>query len=150
MPDSRVDFSDPSEEDLERLMQACDPAKFGHGGQDVYDESIRKAGKLDTDRFATKLDIKNIRAGDAKKVNLLDAVTYGLLRVGDMVKEMKIRYKAEEVMMEVRAELYKLNVYGVFLYLSTEVKLIFSQERTDFSRATKILQGLQKCLGRSS
>ena len=56
----------------------------------MLDESYRKAGKLDADRFAVKFD----------------PVCCGLLRTiaGDLLEGHTHR--------EIRAELYKLNVYG--------------------------------------
>lgn len=35
-------------EALQRLIGDCKPATFGRGGEDVYDESYRRAGALDT------------------------------------------------------------------------------------------------------
>ena len=35
------------------LVQACQPTTFGKGGEDVYDESYRQAGKLDETSFST-------------------------------------------------------------------------------------------------
>ncbi|KAH0335327.1 hypothetical protein KCU81_g9046, partial [Aureobasidium melanogenum] len=35
------------------LISTCEPATFGRGGKDVYDEQYRKAIKLDTDDFLT-------------------------------------------------------------------------------------------------
>ncbi|KAH0368867.1 hypothetical protein KCU65_g3789, partial [Aureobasidium melanogenum] len=35
------------------LVSTCEPATFGRGGKDVYDEQYRKATKLDTDDFLT-------------------------------------------------------------------------------------------------
>ena len=36
-------------------MQACEPASFGRDGEDILDESYRKAGKLDASSFATPI-----------------------------------------------------------------------------------------------
>ncbi len=59
--------------------------------KDVLDDTYRKAGKLNAEDFATKLDV--VKAG------LVDAVRYNLF---EGVQSKNI----------VRAELYKLNVYG--------------------------------------
>lgn len=39
--------------DFEHLLQACQPASFGRGGEAVLDDKYRKAGKLDRSEFAT-------------------------------------------------------------------------------------------------
>ena len=43
-------------EQLGQLATACDRATFGRGNQDVYDESYRKALKMDTTGFAAQFD----------------------------------------------------------------------------------------------
>ncbi|KAI0345626.1 hypothetical protein BDW22DRAFT_1353163 [Trametopsis cervina] len=88
---SSVDFSNPSEDDLKALAEACDPATFGRADQDVYDESYRKAGKLNATHFAI-----NFHPGPA---GLLDEIRDVLLE----------GYNFDT---EITAELYKLNVYG--------------------------------------
>ena len=72
-------------------MQACAPASFGRGGHDILDEDYRKAGKLDTQYFAPKFD--------PERYDLLDIVQDNLLDSADASQH-------------IRAELYKLNVYG--------------------------------------
>ncbi|PIL33280.1 hypothetical protein GSI_04730 [Ganoderma sinense ZZ0214-1] len=81
--------NDPS--GLEALANACEQARFGRGEETVLDETYRKAGKMDTDDFMTGLDIE--------ATGLRDAVQLGLLSDKDEKRG-------------VRAELYKLNVYG--------------------------------------
>ena len=76
---------------LENLAKACQPATFGRNQQDVYDESYRKAGKMDVANFATNLSPLHL--------GMIDTVHDTLLR-GQHSGKM-IRY-----------ELYKLNVYG--------------------------------------
>ena len=44
---------DGPSEDFEHLLQACQPASFGRGGEAVLDDKYRKAGKLDRSEFAT-------------------------------------------------------------------------------------------------
>ncbi|KAI0345605.1 hypothetical protein BDW22DRAFT_894553 [Trametopsis cervina] len=88
---SFVDFTNPSDDDLRALSEACDPATFGRADQDVYDESYRKAGKLDTTHFAV-----NFHPGPA---GLLNDIRDVLLEGCDLDTD-------------VTAELYKLNVYG--------------------------------------
>lgn len=38
---------------LGKLLETCQPAPFGRGGETVLDEQYRKAGKLDRSEFAT-------------------------------------------------------------------------------------------------
>ena len=73
------------------MTSACLPATFGVNQEDVYDEKYRKAGKLDSTDFATKVDLE--RSG------LMDAIRYDLL-------------EGREGTRPIWAELYKLNVYG--------------------------------------
>ncbi|KZV77942.1 hypothetical protein EXIGLDRAFT_573745, partial [Exidia glandulosa HHB12029] len=80
-----------TEADLDKLAAACDPATFGMNQLDVLDESYRKAGKLDKTDFALNLDI----VGNG----LLQAVHSALFDWEDNPRGIK-------------AELYKLNVYG--------------------------------------
>lgn len=44
---------DLGEKSLQELISACLPATFGVGGNEVFDEEYRKAGKLDRSAFAT-------------------------------------------------------------------------------------------------
>ena len=92
----RIDFSRLKEDDLARLARACDVATFGVNNQDVFDETYRKAGKLDCEDFATTFD--------ASRSGLVDVIRTELL-----VENPK-KVKSEDV----NIELYKLNVYGPF------------------------------------
>ncbi|KAJ7596075.1 hypothetical protein C8J56DRAFT_1116499 [Mycena floridula] len=83
-----IDLSNPSNEDLEALSQACQPATFGRGTADIMDEFYRKAGKLDSSRFASLFDLHE--SGIMDRVASL------------MVEDSK----------GIKAELYKLNMYG--------------------------------------
>ncbi|KDQ10395.1 hypothetical protein BOTBODRAFT_147759 [Botryobasidium botryosum FD-172 SS1] len=74
---------------LAHLANSCDKATFGVNQEDVLDESYRKAGKLDADRFAW-----NFQA-----LNLVDRIKQVLFTMDSKPRE-------------IRAELYKLNVYG--------------------------------------
>ncbi|KAI0724465.1 hypothetical protein C8T65DRAFT_798125 [Cerioporus squamosus] len=84
----RIDVANASPSALNDLEKACDP---DDGQQDVFDISHGIAGKLDKDHFSLNLDVE--------RVGLLDAVRTGLLSTNDGKKP-------------IRAELYKLNVYG--------------------------------------
>lgn len=81
-----------SQEQLQHLTAACKPASFGFGDKDVIDPSYRTAGKLDDRHFAMNVDLE--RAG------VLNAVRYDLLG-------------GEACAKPIRAERYKLNVYGM-------------------------------------
>ncbi|KAK5689310.1 hypothetical protein LTR17_026350 [Elasticomyces elasticus] len=84
--------SEAQASDLQSLIAACAPAAFGRGGEDVFDETYRKAGKLDTDQFMT--DFCPYATG------IIDVVAQMLLpNVADRQRGVK-------------AELYKLNVYS--------------------------------------
>ena len=80
-----------SDEELQRLADACQPATFGRNNEDVLDESYRKACKLDEQYFSTKLDLNSN--------GLKEVIQFGLLE----------GFKATRAF---RTELYKLNVYG--------------------------------------
>ncbi|KAI0823255.1 hypothetical protein BC628DRAFT_601435 [Trametes gibbosa] len=90
----RLDLANASSEELQHLAEACNPATFGRGQQDVHDETYRKAGKLDTSEFMLGLPLDN--------VGLLDIIRTELLLEGRTGTTRDL----------VRAELYKLNVYG--------------------------------------
>ena len=79
---------------LEHLAEACDPATFGVGGEDVYDETYRKAGKLDKNDFAIGFDVNRSDLAHIIRSELL--VEHGEGSSSD----------------EIIFELYKLNVYG--------------------------------------
>ena len=88
---SRIDLSDASETELEHLSNACQPATFGVNQDDILDESYRKAGKLDVTDFATKIVVADSRLMDVVRSELLEG---------------------HESNRTIKAELYKLNVYG--------------------------------------
>jgi hypothetical protein len=91
LPVSRLPLINPDISLLEKLSNACQKATFGLNRQDVLDESYRKAGKMDVGKFAIHFS--------PERLNLIKRVQHGLLSPTD--KERKVR-----------AELYKLNVYG--------------------------------------
>ncbi|TCD66044.1 hypothetical protein EIP91_001900 [Steccherinum ochraceum] len=88
-----LDFTSATDDDLEALSQACDPATFGLNQEDVLDETYRKAGKLDTSNFATTFD----------------PYSSGLLQT---VNEHLLSTDADHS--TIRAERYKINVYDAF------------------------------------
>ncbi|KAJ7495383.1 hypothetical protein FB451DRAFT_1550818 [Mycena latifolia] len=90
---NRIDLSGASEKELSALAAACQKATFGVEQADVLDETYRKAGKMDLTKFATRLDV--VASG------LINAISPDILQ-GQNTDGDKI----------VRAEMYKLNVYG--------------------------------------
>ncbi|KAI0355263.1 hypothetical protein OH77DRAFT_1403728 [Trametes cingulata] len=87
----RVDFLHASQAALDDLEKSCDRATFGVAQTDVLDTTYRKAGKLDRDHFAINFDVE--------RTGLLEAVRTGLFTGKDQKRP-------------IRAELYKLNIYG--------------------------------------
>ncbi|KAI0806625.1 hypothetical protein C8Q74DRAFT_1189094 [Fomes fomentarius] len=87
----KVDLSNATGEQMDRLAAQCQPATFGRNDEDVLDETYRKAGKMDVEKFMLAFDVE--RAG------LIDVVRTCL-------------FPGEEETKRVKAELYKLNVYG--------------------------------------
>ncbi|KAF8547430.1 hypothetical protein OG21DRAFT_1450308 [Imleria badia] len=85
----RIDFSNVGGDDLEELYHACKPAEFGRNGENVFDESYRKAGKMDLTSFSTLLDPRSL--------GIHEQVSKALLTQSFATIDM---------------ELYKLNVYG--------------------------------------
>ena len=86
-----VDFYHPTDAQLENLAKACQPATFGMNQQDVYDETYRKAGKMDVGRFSTQFQPAN----------------HGIIGV---IRDVLLGNGAD--LASIRVELYKLNVYG--------------------------------------
>ncbi|KAI0806929.1 hypothetical protein C8Q74DRAFT_23812 [Fomes fomentarius] len=87
----KVDLSNATTDQMDHLAAECQPATFGRNDEDVLDETYRKAGKMDVEDFMLGFDVE--RAG------LIDVVRTCL-------------FPGEEETKPVKAELYKLNVYG--------------------------------------
>jgi hypothetical protein len=79
---------------MELLASACKPATFGRNREDVLDETYRKAGVLDTAAFAS---------------NISDALP-------ELLKIIERELNDGQPDRRVRAERYKLNVYGTLCY----------------------------------
>lgn len=107
-----IDFASVSPEDLDLLAAACDPATFGRGKEDVYDESYRKAVKMDASNFSVQLDL----------------VGSGLTRT---IEDQLLQ--CETGNMRIKAELYKLNIYD---------KDSFFKAHKDTPRGTDMLGSL--------
>lgn len=95
-----MNLSNATDTELAHLSDVCAAATFGRNQQDVLDESYRKARKLDCSEFACHFD--------AQGSGLVQAACEEIL-VG------------EESTRSIKAELYKLNVYGAALSLSLDV-----------------------------
>jgi hypothetical protein len=85
-----------SAEILKRLVADCDPAGFGRGDKDVVDPEYRKAGKLDTDQFATSFHPADF--------GILDTVGQVLLPSISSETDNQLQFR------RIKAELYKMNV----------------------------------------
>ncbi len=96
IPRRHIDFANATFSQLEQLVQACEPASFGLNDKDVIDETYRKAGKMDSELFATPLVPEH--------TDLVRVLRGHLLEGTDSTRKLKI-------------ELYKLNVYGMCLGL---------------------------------
>ncbi|KAI9061875.1 hypothetical protein FKP32DRAFT_1677805 [Trametes sanguinea] len=94
----RINLSHATTEQLQHLADTCDPATFGVKGRDVYDEAYRKAGKLDARHFAL--------TWSPASAALLDVVR------DQLFFETMSRTFPPDQTTNIRAELYKLNVYG--------------------------------------
>jgi hypothetical protein len=75
---------------LENLVQATEPASFGFDGQDILDETYRKALKLDTTAFSTNFC--------PYEIGIIDEIGQTLFP------------RLRGTFQGIRAELYKLNV----------------------------------------
>ena len=92
----RINFLSAPAEAVEDLANVCTPATFGRDQVAIFDESYRRAGKLDVGRFSATFD----------------PVDSGLLdQIQDLVVE------GHPAGTTARLELYKLNVYGTYGYI---------------------------------
>ncbi|KXS97959.1 hypothetical protein AC578_3119 [Pseudocercospora eumusae] len=86
---------------LGSLIAACAPATFGRAGEDVLDETYRKAGALPTTEFLTDFC--------PYEMGIIDAVVQLLL---PSITETSSPGNRHMLKRGLRAELYKLNVYS--------------------------------------
>jgi hypothetical protein len=84
---------------LEDLVHDCEPATFGFNGEDVFDEAVRKAGKLEAYKFSTNFNPYDYGIVDMVAQELLP----GIVRAGRQPTVDR---------WGVVAELYTLNVYS--------------------------------------
>ncbi|KAM5536282.1 hypothetical protein V8D89_010059 [Ganoderma adspersum] len=99
----RINLSRASAAQLQHLADACTPATFGVGGEDVYDETYRKAGKLDSKDFAITFD--------PSRSCLVDVIR------NELLVENPNKVESEDL----NIELYKLNVYGQDAFFKAHV-----------------------------
>jgi len=81
-----------TEENLQRLVQDAAPATFGLKGEDVYDETYRKALKMEPTAFTTNFN--------PYELGIIDTIAQLLLP----------SQVDSKIQRSVRAELYKMNV----------------------------------------
>ncbi|TFY75754.1 hypothetical protein EWM64_g8258 [Hericium alpestre] len=93
-----IDFTKVTDMQLAVLARACQPATFGLDQKDVFDESYRKAGKMDVTHFSTPIV--------PERTDLPTIIRYDLL-------------DGENSTRPIRFELYKLNVYGEYTKTDT-------------------------------
>jgi hypothetical protein len=86
-----INLASATYDELEQLTQACVPASFGVKEKEVLDESYRKAGKLDPERFASLIY--------PAQTNLIKIIRGSLLEGTQSTESIVV-------------ELHKLNVYG--------------------------------------
>lgn len=87
---------------LDQLIKYGAPATFGHLGNDVLDESYRKATKLDSSQFSS-----NFHPHDH---GILDAISQTLFpTVAGLIPAIKTFHREHWGLV---AELYKLNIYS--------------------------------------
>ena len=96
---------------MEELTQACDPASFGVNEKDVLDETYRKAGKIDPERFASNLD--------PVQTDLMKIIRGHLLEGTQSTKH-------------IIAKLHKLNVYSMHVIFIRPQRLIRSSGKGSF------------------
>lgn len=80
---------------LQHLMNACAPATFGRGDDDVLDPSYRQAGKLGQDNF-----LSNFHPADFGILQSIEQILMPSVNT-DIENELQFR--------RITAELYKLN-----------------------------------------
>ena len=87
---------------VEDLLDNCAPASFGKDGEDILDESYRKAVKLDSDQFSTNFN--------PYEYGIIGAIAQTLLPgIAKPIADKARKYTFVESL-GVIAELYKLNV----------------------------------------
>lgn len=81
---------------LQRLVADCDAASFGRGEEDVIDPEYRRAGKINTDQFATSFHPANF--------GIFENIAQVLLPSISSETDNQLGFR------KITAELYKLNI----------------------------------------
>ena len=110
-------LDDATGQNLLNLLSATAPASFGRGGENVLDETYRKAFKLDTSKFSSTFN--------PYELGIVDTIAQLLL-------PSTIDSRAYR---SVRAELYKLNVISGFYHPSAPSPLLTAPRSTPPPRA---------------
>lgn len=105
----RIPLQGDESPDLDRLIKNGLPATFGHDGNDVLDESYRKAIKLDCDQFSSNFHPHDHGILDIISQTLLPTVA-GFKLADQGPKSADKTYLSED--WGLVAELYKLNIYS--------------------------------------
>ncbi|KAG2106820.1 uncharacterized protein F5147DRAFT_804294 [Suillus discolor] len=88
----KINLLFPTQNQLESLHEACQPAAYSHG----EGSKKHKAGRLDATAFATQFSLENTGLVDAVGQSLLEGMAVGR---------------------DIRSELYELNIYGASNYV---------------------------------
>jgi hypothetical protein len=91
-----INLANATFDELEQLAQSCLPASFGVNDKEVLDETYRKAGTMDLERFGLQLHLE--------QTDLMEIIRSYLLEGVQSTKSIGV-------------ELHKLNVYGTFNYI---------------------------------
>jgi hypothetical protein len=91
---------DSNRDALGQLVKDCTPASFGRGQEDVVDPEYRKAGKLDLSQFDT-----SFHPADYRIIRHVERILLPSIK-SHKKKKNTVEFR------EIRAELYKLNIYS--------------------------------------
>ncbi|KAF7291189.1 Fe2OG dioxygenase domain-containing protein [Mycena indigotica] len=102
--------------ELAQLAGACEKATFGSEAAkgDVLDEGVRKAGKLDVENFAARLEVSAMGIVEAVAPDLLAGYNYGRRAKKEGEDDDEKDEEEKEDGRVLRAELYKLNAQARF------------------------------------
>ncbi|KAG2416014.1 hypothetical protein HFD88_007206 [Aspergillus terreus] len=91
---------DSNRDALDQLVKDCTPASFGRGQENVVDPEYRKAGKLDPPQFDT-----SFHPADYRIIRHVERILLPSIK-SHKKKKNTVEFR------EIRAELYKLNIYS--------------------------------------
>lgn len=116
LPFRRIDLGKATGDDLAQLTAACQQATFGVGGADILDETYRRAGKMDHGKFAACFDV----------AELLETISPDMLQGQNSDSDKYLK-----------AEMYKLNVYGNPFSISGALRPAAYQGRQVLARSSR-------------